>query len=150
LLSLAPAEQAPAFYRCWTRKEAYLKAKGIGLSAPLDALASPLRPVRHTRSRGAGWTPRRHRLLDVFEPAVVRGFAATIAVEWSVCTLQLNASMTRAAGRTTMTKAMRGRRRCTSWPSEPRKSTRKSMTLKRRDWPITRKRETVDEGSAPP
>src|SRR5688500_19575344 len=35
LQSLAPDEQLPAFFRCWTRKESFLKALGAGLSFPL-------------------------------------------------------------------------------------------------------------------
>jgi 4'-phosphopantetheinyl transferase len=36
LMSLAKAEQRQAFFRCWTRKEAFLKARGHGLSFPLE------------------------------------------------------------------------------------------------------------------
>ncbi len=36
LMSLTPAERVAAFYRCWTRKEAYLKALGEGIAGGLQ------------------------------------------------------------------------------------------------------------------
>lgn len=45
LLALPEAEQLDAFYRIWTRKEAYIKAVGSGLSHGLDRFAVSVGPA---------------------------------------------------------------------------------------------------------
>lgn len=69
LAALPEAERAAAFARCWTRKEAYLKGTGRGLSEPLSAAyvgtgPDPVAPP--------GWS-----LTDI---VVGAGHAAAIAV----------------------------------------------------------------------
>jgi 4'-phosphopantetheinyl transferase len=64
ILSLAPGEREQAFFRCWTRKEAYVKAVGDGLFCPLDSFQvttqadKPARIVHIARDRVAAgrWT----------------------------------------------------------------------------------------------
>ncbi|MEM7354922.1 MAG: 4'-phosphopantetheinyl transferase superfamily protein [Acidobacteriota bacterium] len=73
------ADVPKAFFNCWTRKEAYIKAIGEGLSEPLDRfsvtlqLADPARFIHlgGDRQRAAAWTL--HHLVP--EPGAVGALA---------------------------------------------------------------------------
>jgi len=82
LMTLPPEQRAAAFFNCWTRKEAYIKAHGLGLSLPLDRFdvsldeTAVLRATRPDPSEAARWTLLS---LDV-DPE----FAGALAVESAV------------------------------------------------------------------
>ncbi len=80
-LQQLPATHRPeAFFRCWTRKEAFIKASGEGLSRPLDsfdvALDGPAALLRVDGDDASRWT-----LHDVY-PAP--GYTGAVAVLGSV------------------------------------------------------------------
>jgi 4'-phosphopantetheinyl transferase len=57
LLELSAAEITSGFFNCWTRKEAFIKALGGGLSIPLDSFRVTLRPGADARMVSPpGWT----------------------------------------------------------------------------------------------
>lgn len=83
LFALPPEKQLAAFYRCWSRKEAYLKGSGLGFSESSDIFDVSLLPgdkpaiIEHRQSPGE---PERWSLMDIKVP---EGFCAALAVEGS-------------------------------------------------------------------
>jgi 4'-phosphopantetheinyl transferase len=80
LRTLPADEQARAFLSCWTRKEAFLKARGDGLTLPLDSFDVTLRPGEPAELTRTGWAPEersRWQLADLSEAD--RGEIAALA-----------------------------------------------------------------------
>ena len=84
LFSLPPALRPAAFFAAWTRKEALVKAWGVGLSLPLDSFDVSVHPhhpadllgVREGPGRGGWWSLRE------LDPGA--GYAGAVAVEGRV------------------------------------------------------------------
>jgi 4'-phosphopantetheinyl transferase len=82
LSTLSNEDFVAGFYRCWTRKEAYVKAKGLGLSLPLNSFVVSVgtpneTPLLLSDGNEIG-DQERWTLVDVI---VGEGFAASLAVE---------------------------------------------------------------------
>ncbi|HOL95334.1 MAG TPA: 4'-phosphopantetheinyl transferase superfamily protein [bacterium] len=78
---LLPEERMTAFFLWWTRKEAFVKALGEGLSVPLDQFEVSFHPGEPAALRWTGWdsqAPDRWRLEDL---ALDPGYTGTLAVE---------------------------------------------------------------------
>jgi 4'-phosphopantetheinyl transferase len=59
-LALAPRDRPLGFFNCWTRKEAFVKALGDGLSHPLDRFDVTLAPGEPAKILCVGSTPGDH------------------------------------------------------------------------------------------
>ena len=76
LFELPDHLQQSAFYRCWTRKEAYLKACGLGFALPSNSFDVSLLPDT-TTSLFTPNGPGRWYLQDITVP---KAYSATLAV----------------------------------------------------------------------
>jgi 4'-phosphopantetheinyl transferase len=80
LQALSESARRPAFFACWTRKEAYLKALGSGLARPLDQFSVSLipgEPVRLVVHDDEGETAR----WSIRELAPEPGYAAALVTD---------------------------------------------------------------------
>jgi len=89
LRALPPERRVAAFFRCWTCKEAFLKAQGIGLSRSLgsfDVDVNPGHPARLVATRPDPSEAGRWSLHELEAPP---GYAAALAVEGAITALSI-------------------------------------------------------------
>jgi len=80
LRSLPGRHRPAAFLACWTRKEAFIKARGDGLSLPLDAFDVGFGPGQPCRLLRTAWSldePGEWHLVDLSDPS--GGYVAALA-----------------------------------------------------------------------
>lgn len=88
LAALAPGDRPAAFLTAWTRKEAFVKATGRGITQPLSSFSvafAPGEPARLVAQDGEPEAPRRWVIHDL-DPAP--GYAAALALQCAGCTVR--------------------------------------------------------------
>ena len=78
-MSLAEGERKRGFFRCWTRKEAYIKATGDGLHAPLDSFQVAFETVDDARFVHINGSEQEAAEWALHHIAVDAGYTAALA-----------------------------------------------------------------------
>jgi 4'-phosphopantetheinyl transferase len=87
--TIAEEERDAAFFTCWTRKEAYIKAVGDGLTMPLDCFDVTLRPGEPARLLATRGDPAQAGRWTMRELDPGPGWLAALVVEGPELDLRL-------------------------------------------------------------
>jgi 4'-phosphopantetheinyl transferase len=79
LAALPPGLQQAGFFRGWTRKEAFVKALGSGLLAPLDRFSVSLSPDAPARLRDVDWAPGEAEAWQIAHVTPADGYVGAVA-----------------------------------------------------------------------
>jgi len=83
LLHLPGERRREGFYNCWTRKEAYLKARGEGITVSLDSFAVSLAPGEPAELLGCDLDPGEIKRWKLRALEARKGYAAAVCAEGS-------------------------------------------------------------------
>jgi 4'-phosphopantetheinyl transferase len=79
MTALPPEDQQMAFFTCWTRKEAYLKATGDGLATPLNQFDMPVVPSAPPRLLQVDVASGETESWSLWDVPLDDGFVGTVA-----------------------------------------------------------------------
>ena len=85
--TLPDVEKLEAFYLCWTRKEAFIKAIGEGISFPLQQFDVTLIPGEPARLLAVDGSQEKAKRWSMHNLTIAEGYAAALIVEGRDCTL---------------------------------------------------------------
>ncbi len=80
VLALPVTDRVPAFFRTWTRKEAFLKAHGAGLNLPLEQFSVTVDLKEPVRVEQIGWAPEEARKWALASFMVAEGLPGAVVV----------------------------------------------------------------------
>lgn len=84
LMALPEVERLPAFFNCWTRKEAFIKATGDGLSFPLNKFEVSLTADEPATLLATHWDAKERDKWSLFDVAMGEGYKGALAVRRKV------------------------------------------------------------------
>lgn len=82
--SLSEEERPQGFFNCWTRKEAFIKAVGHGLSFPLDQFEVSLKPQDDAHLKATHFDPDERQYWHLRTLTTPVGYAAAFAVRQKI------------------------------------------------------------------
>lgn len=88
LFALPANKRQQAFFACWTRKEAFLKATGKGLSYPLSEFSVSVDPDGPAELREVGGNPDAVTHWSLADVRPAEGYVGTLAFEGAPCRIE--------------------------------------------------------------
>jgi 4'-phosphopantetheinyl transferase len=90
LQALPRTLRTEAFFKCWTRKEAFIKALGDGLSCPLSEFDVSLAPSEPAKLLNVRWAPEEASRWFMKDIEDVPGFSAALVFSGSRCRIHIS------------------------------------------------------------
>ncbi len=72
------------FYRCWTRKESFIKAKAKGLSFPLDSFSVSIDSDEKTELLETKWDKNEKELWNLFSFTPQENYIGAVSVKGNI------------------------------------------------------------------
>lgn len=87
LLALPHRLRPEAFFNCWSRKEAFIKAEGSGLAFPLDQFEVSFEPGEAVALLATHFNPQERNNWSLFNLLPGSGYTGALAVKGSITTI---------------------------------------------------------------